>query len=121
MKTILLYSATGLIAGFINGLSGTGGALPLLALFSFMSLKTDSAFATANFAVMVLSALSFLIYLKNGTVDPSFIPEYFSRICIPALLGGAVGSLILSKLSPTLLKKIFFVLVVVGGVGMVFK
>ena len=121
MKTLLLYSATGLIAGFINGLFGTGGALPLLALFSFMSFKTDSALATANFAVMVLSALSFVLYLKNGTVDPSFIPQYFSKICLPALLGGAIGSLVLSKISPSLLKKIFFILIAIGGVGTVFR
>lgn len=111
----------GLAAGFINGLFGTGGALPLLALFSFMAFKTDSAFATANLAVMILSAVSFFLYLKNGAIDPSFIPQYFSGICLPALLGGAAGSLLLAKLSPALLKKIFFVLIAIGGVGTVFR
>lgn len=121
IKTLLLCSAVGLLAGFINGLFGTGGALPLLALFSFMEFKTDSAFATANLAVMILSAVSFFLYLKNGAIDPSFIPQYFSKICLPALLGGAAGSLLLAKLSPALLKKIFFVLIAIGGVGTVFR
>ena len=121
IRSLLLCSAVGLIAGFINGLFGTGGALPLLALFSFMSLRTDSAFATANLSVMILSAVSFFLYLKNGSIDPSFIPQYFSEICLPALLGGAAGSLLLSKVSPALLKRIFLVLITIGGVGMVFR
>jgi uncharacterized membrane protein YfcA len=121
MKTLLLYSFTGLVAGFINGLFGTGGALPLLALFAFLSFDTDKAFATANLVVMILSAVSFFLYLANKTVEISFLPHYFSDVFLPALLGGAVGSLMLSKLSPTLLKKIFFVITVIGGVGTVFR
>ncbi len=121
MKHILLFSATGLVAGFINGLFGTGGAIPLLALFAFLALDTDKAFATANLAIMILSAVSFAFYLKNGTVDTAFLPEYFSKIFLPALAGGAVGSLLLSKVSPNLLKKIFFVITIIGGVGTVFK
>ena len=121
MKTIILYIITGLVAGFINGLFGTGGAIPLLALFSFMTLPADKAFATANISVMLLSAFSFVLYLKNGTLDISFLPEYFGRIFLPALAGGAVGSLCLSKISPDLLKKIFFIITIVGGVGTVFK
>ncbi len=121
MKYILLTSVTGLVAGFINGLLGTGGAIPLLALFTFLALDTDKAFATANLTVMILSAVSFVFYLKNGTVDASFLPQYFSKILLPALAGGAVGSLLLSKISPNLLKKIFFVITVIGGIGTVFK
>lgn len=121
MKALLFYLLTGLLAGFINGLFGTGGAIPLLALFAFLSFDTDKAFATANLAVMVLSAVSFLLYLHSKTLAPSFLPQYFYRIFLPALSGGAVGSLLLSRLSPTLLKKIFFVIVIIGGVGTVFK
>ena len=121
MKTVLLYSAIGLLAGFINGFFGTGGAIPLLALFTFLTFDTDRAFATANLAVMVLSAVSFFLYLRNKTVDVSFLPHYFSHIFLQALSGGAVGSLLLSKMSPNLLKKIFFVITVIGGVGTVLK
>lgn len=121
MKTIVLYIITGFGAGLINGLFGTGGALPLLALFAFLSLDTDKAFATANLTVMLLSAVSFIIYLKNGTVDSGFLPDFFKSAFLPALAGGAIGSLFLSKISPDLLKKMFCVLTVVGGLGRIFK
>lgn len=112
---------TGLFAGFVNGLFGTGGALPILALFAFLTFDTDKAFATANLAVMVLSLVSFVLYLKNGTLEAAFLDGYFKRIFLPALVGGAVGSLLLSKVSSDLLKKIFFIITVIGGVGTVFK
>lgn len=121
MKTVFLYVATGLFAGFVNGLFGTGGAIPLLALFTFLSFAADKSFATANLAVMVLSAVSFILYIKNGTLDSAFVPHYFSEIFIPALTGGAAGSLLLSKISPNMLKKLFFILVAIGGIGTVFK
>lgn len=119
MKTLLLYTFTGLAAGFINGLFGTGGALPLLALFTLLSYDTDKAFATANLGVMVLSAVSLGMYLKNGTLDTAFLPHFFSSLFFPALAGGTVGSLLLSRVSPTLLKRIFFLVIAVGGIGKV--
>lgn len=121
MRTVLLFSSVGLLAGFINGLFGTGGAIPLLALFTFLAFDTDKAFATANLTVMLLSAVSFFLYLRNGTVDTEFLPEFFKRAFIPALAGGAIGSIFLSKISPDLLKKMFCVITVIGGVGRIFK
>ena len=121
MKTIILFLITGLGAGFINGLFGTGGALPLLALFAFLALKSEKVFATTSFAVLLLSAVSLILYLKNGTISPASLKDHLGDMIIPAALGGAVGSLLLAKIAPGLLKKIFFAIVVIGGVGMVFR
>ena len=121
MKTIILFLITGLSAGFINGLFGTGGALPLLALFAYLALKSEKVFATTSFAVLLLSAVSLVLYLKNGTLTLDSFKEHLGDTVVPAVLGGAVGSLLLAKIAPKLLKKIFFAIVVIGGVGMVFR
>lgn len=121
MKYVILFSLTGFTSGFINGFFGTGGAIPLLALFAFLVFDTDKAFATANLTVMLLSAVSFIFYIRHGILEREYIPSYFSAVFIPALAGGALGSLILSRVSPNLLKKIFFLLIVAGGVGTVMK
>ena len=76
MKTLFLYVSVGFCAGFINGLFGTGGAIPLLAIFTYLSLDTDKAFATANISVMLLSLVSFVLYLRNGTVTGDFLPTF---------------------------------------------
>lgn len=121
MKKLLMFALTGAVAGFVNGLFGTGGALPLLALFSYLSLSTDKAFATANITAMTLSVISFAVYMKNGALPEGFLPDFVSGGFLPALLGGAAGSLLLSKISPNLLKKIFCIITVIGGVGVVLK
>ena len=121
MKTIFLFLITGLFAGFINGLFGTGGALPLIALFTFLALKSEKVFATTSFAVLLLSVVSLVLYLKNGTISPASLGEHFGDMIVPTVIGGAVGSLLLARIAPKLLKKIFFAIVVIGGVGMVFR
>ena len=121
MKTIFLLLITGLLAGFINGLFGTGGALPLLALFAYLALKSEKVFATASFAVLLLSAVSLVLYLKNGTLTLDSFKSHLGDTVVPAVLGGAVGSLLLAKIAPKLLKKVFFALVIIGGAGMMFK
>ncbi len=121
MKKVILFCAVGFLSGFINGFFGTGGAIPLLFLFAYLALPTDRAFATTGFCTMALSAVSFAFYMKNGVVKDSFIPQYFTSVMLPALVGGALGATLLSRLKSDILKKIFFAVTVVGGVGVIFK
>ena len=121
MKTILLFIITGFSAGFINGLFGTGGALPILALFSYYSMTAERSLATANLTVMLFSLVSFFFYLKNGTLPQDFFSDYLKGGFLPALLGGALGSLLLSRFSTGFLKKLFCLITMVGGVGMMFR
>ena len=121
MKYVILFLLTGFTAGFINGFFGTGGAIPLLALFTFLTFDTDKAFATANLTVMLLSAVSLVLYVRQGTLEAEFLPKYFSAVALPALAGGVAGSLLLSKISPLLLKKLFCLIIVAGGIGTVLK
>ena len=121
MKTLYLYLATGFFAGFINGLAGTGGGVLLVFLLSYLCFPADKTFATTNMTVLILSFISLFLYLKNGTLSPELLPRFFGTAFIPAVLGGAVGSLLLSKIKGSFLKKLFAVLVIVGGVGRIFS
>ena len=121
MKTVALFAITGFVSGFINGLFGTGGAIPILVFFTYLAFDTDRALATVNMAVMAVSLASFIFYLKNGTVTLDFLPDFMKKAFLPALLGGATGSLLLSRFSPDFLKKLFCLVTIVGGIGVTLK
>ncbi len=120
MKRLLLYLSVGFFAGFINGLAGTGGGVLLVFLLTRLAFPADKTFATTNMTVLILSFVSLFLYLKNGTLTPDLLPRFFKTAFLPAVLGGAAGSLILSKVKGSFLKKLFAVLVIVGGVGRIF-
>ncbi len=121
MKTLFVYISAGLFAGFVNGLFGTGGGIVIVALFTAYALPPEKVFASSNLTIMLLSLVSLFFYLKNGTLTVGLMPYFFKYSFIPALLGGAVGSLLLSKVKGSFLQKLFSLLVIVGGVGRIFK
>lgn len=120
MKTLYLFLITGFFAGFINGLAGTGGGVLLVFLLSYLSTPADKTFATTNMTILIFSLLSLFLYVKNGTLTSELLPHFFSTAFLPAVAGGAVGSILLSKIKGSFLKKLFAVLVIVGGVGRIF-
>lgn len=121
MKTLIIYLSAGLLAGFVNGLFGTGGGIVIVALFTAYALPPEKIFASSNFTVMLLSLVSLFFYLKNGTLASGLMPYFFKHSFAPALLGGAVGSILLSKVRGSFLQKLFSLLVIIGGVGRIFK
>ncbi|MBE6701508.1 MAG: hypothetical protein E7582_06460 [Ruminococcaceae bacterium] len=121
MKTLFLYSVVGVFSGFINGLFGTGGAIPILILFTYLAYDTKKAFATANFTVVLLSLVTFFFYLKRGVITGDITVDFFKKAFIPALVGGGIGGVFLSEISPAFLKKLFCVITIIGGVGVIFK
>ncbi len=111
-----MLAFSGLIAGFVNGFFGTGGGIVIF--FSLMLLGSDvrRALASANFGILVLSIVSFFVYLKLGTVDAGDGEKLLRTCLLPALTGGALGAWLSGNISPKILKKIFSALVIVCGV-----
>ncbi len=121
MKTITTIIITGVIAGFINGLFGTGGGIVIILCFTLLKTPSEKTFATSNLTVLLLSLVSLFLYVRNGMLTGEVAVYFFENAFVPAVLGGAVGSLLLSKISPKILNKLFSFLVMVGGIGRMFK
>lgn len=114
-KIILLIA--GGAAGFINGfLGGGGGVLVLALLLAVMKLHQKNAQATALLVILPLTVVSAAVYIFQGNVE--WVPTLWTTLGVVA--GGIVGALLLSKLKGNTAKIIFAVILVAGGIKMLF-
>lgn len=109
----------GLLCGFLNALLGAGGGIPLVfgmqRIFRNNTANGRSFFTTTLAVMLPLSLFSYLQYQKSGHVPPT--PPL--SLLLPAVLGGAVGALLLSRLQVKLLQRIFATVVLFSGILMV--
>ena len=90
-----LLGLLGAFAGVLNGFLGTGGGMVLAVGLRAASPGEDAEnMATATASIMFLSVLSTILYLIGGRIGGADILP----VILPALLGGALGSLMLGKL-----------------------
>ena len=115
----VILALSGVLAGFVNGFFGTGGGLIIFSTLTFIGCDTRRSLATANFGILILSVLSFFLYLKTGALDRESTIGFLKTDALLAVIGGGVGAWLSGKLSPSLLKRIFSILVIVCGVKMV--
>ena len=111
----------GLAAGMINGLLGTGGGIILVLGLSRICRGTlpDRRDVCANALVvtLTLTLLSTALYIKGGNAPPADL----SRFVLPGAVGGLVGGLLLGKITPGALGKLFAVLLIVSGIFMLIR
>ena len=111
----------GVAAGVINGLLGTGGGIILVFAISSLcrAALPDRRDVCANALVvtLVLTLLSTVLYIRGGNAPPADL----SRFVLPGALGGLAGGLLLGKITPTALGKLFAILLVVSGIFMLFR
>lgn len=116
-----LLALFGLLAGTVNGLLGAGGGIIIVfalnKILGDRALDKNGAFATALCIMLPISVLSVLIYSSRGHVSM----DGFGVFIIPALLGGAVGGLLLGKLKTAFLKKLFAGLIIVSGILLIVR
>ena len=94
---------SGIFAGILNGLFGSGGGTVAVPLFKKGGLSQKEAQATALLMMFILSSVSAGIYLFEGRFSFSDAAEY-----IPGgILGGVAASVCFKKIKPALLRKIF--------------
>ncbi len=114
-KTALIAGA--LAAGFINGfLGGGGGVLIVALLLAVLCLDQKNAQATALVIILPLTVVSAVVYFINGSVK--WMPTLWATIGVVA--GGIVGALLLGKLRNNTVKIIFAVIMIAGGIKMLF-
>ena len=103
----------GTAAGLINGLFGGGGGMLLLPLLrDGCGLEEKRAFATCVAVIVPVSAVSAALYLWRGAVDlPSAWPYLLG-----GLLGGLAAGRTLDRVPVGVLRKLFALLLIWGGV-----
>ncbi len=111
--------ALGLLAGFLNGLLGAAGGiavvLGLRALYRNKPVDGHSFYATAIAVMLPLSILSAWRYARVGHL-PEVSPW---GLVLPAVLGGVLGALLLRRIEPQILKRIFAAVVLISGIILV--
>lgn len=110
----------GLGAGFINGLLGAGGGVVLVfVLAAALGREADprDVYATALAVTLPVTLLSVWRYGAAGSLDVTG----FTRLLLPAVVGGAAGGWLLDRIDTRLTKKIFAGLVIFSGLSMLFR
>lgn len=113
MKHRTQYLITGALAGVANGLFGSGGGLFLVPLFTkWTGMEQKRAFATSVAVIFLLSPVSLLVFwLRGGTAWGTVWPYL-----VGGALGGIVSGVLFQKASVTLLRRLFGILLLYGGV-----
>jgi len=106
---------SGLLAGFINGLLGSGGGV-LVVLYLTIIAKIDQkkAQATAIAVILPLAILSSIIYSRDGYVQWPLL----WKVSLGGIAGAILGAFLLNKIKGKLLKKLFGVFLVIAGLRM---
>ncbi len=111
----------GALAGVANGLLGAGGGIIVVAALSRVMGDSfgdkNDIFATALCVMLPLSLLSCSIYLTRGHVALTGL----GTIIPPAVVGGAVGGLLLGRLKAAFVKKMFSALVILSGILLIVR
>lgn len=123
LPNLVFLALAGALAGFINGLLGTGGGIILVLLLARVSDKRQHGFirfplqrpdiyANALAVMLPISVFSTTRYVAAGVLDVAA----FSPLLLPSVAGGIVGGILLDRLSPSRLKTLFAVLLLVSGI-----
>jgi len=105
-------------AGVISGVLGIGaGVVKVIAHEVAMKVPTKVSTATSNFMIGVTAAAGAGVYLRRGLVLPYMVVP----VAVFVLIGAFAGTLIMEKLSNSLLRKIFALILAVVGIQMLLR
>ncbi len=115
-KIFGLNSLFGGLIGLINGFFGAGGGLLTVPLLIKNNMERKIAHANAVAVILPITVVSACLYLLKGDVTLSD-----SFIFIPGgILGAILGTFIIKKISPTMIRKIFGVFMIWAGWRLIF-
>ena len=115
---VVLLIALGLLVGFVNGFLGAGGGMLLVpCIIPILKMETKIAHATAILIILPISLVSGVIYALKG----AFNFDIFLPCLIGTVVGGVLGTFILSKLKSDIITAIFSVVMIAAGVIMIVK
>ena len=105
----------GTLIGAVNGFFGAGGGLACVPLLMKMGFPRKDAHANAVAVIFPITLVSAINYLLRG-----YVTVEQSLIYLPSgILGALVGTYIMKKISPHLIKKIFALFMIWAGWRMI--
>lgn len=114
-KKFFLFLLGGLI-GLINGFfGGGGGVVGVPVLEKFLNVDNKTSHATCLAVILPLSIISAGIYVFSSYIETST----FLYVGSGVLLGGIIGALLLKILPAKVVRVIFAVLLLAGGVRLI--
>lgn len=113
----LIAPVGGFLIGIANSLFGAGGGIIAVPVLGKCGLSKKESHANAVGVILPVSILSAVIYLYEGKVTLSDASPYI----IAGLAGSVLGTLILKKISPALLKRIFGIFIIYAGIRLLTK
>ena len=111
MKNRAFYIRMGFFCGILNGLFGAGGGMVAAPMLK-TKLKAHKAHATSIAIILPLSAFSALLYYLNGDFSFQAALPYLPL----GLCGALIGTKLLRKIRPKLLRRLFGVLILLSAV-----
>lgn len=113
VKINLFFAIGGLLVGFLSGFFGGGGGMLVVPLLTYIGkLTQQESHATAIAVILPLTVVSSIVYILKGSYELAVgLP-----VGIGFVIGGVIGSLLLKKLKGKALCVIFSIVMVVGGV-----
>jgi len=107
----------GIAVGFANGLLGAGGGMLVIPILKKLGLSQKEAHSNAIAIILPITFLSAALYLIKD-----YVAFKDALIYMPTgLIGALLGTYILHKISPIVLKKLFAFLMIYAGIRLLLK
>ena len=119
ISTFIVLIIIGLLAGILSGLVGVGGGIIMIPLLIILlGLTQHQAQGTALFAMLPpIGILAAMNYFKQGFVKW----EYAVVIALTLVIGGYFGSKLSLSLPPQTVRRVFGVVMLIGGFKLIFS
>ena len=112
------FAISGAAAGMINGFFGAGGGMILVPLLiHFCKLDDKQAFSTAVSIILPICLVSIAVYWLHGTFPITEALPYL----IGGLAGGVASGLLFQKVSANLLHKGLGLVILWGGIRLLWR
>lgn len=116
-KKSLFTAASGLAIGAVNGLLGAGGGMLAVPFLKKLGFEQKQAHANAIAVILPITVLSAALYIYKGYVGISDALIYMPT----GIIGSVIGTVLLKKISPLWLKRIFGGFMVYAGVRLLLR
>ncbi len=109
-----LFSLWGACAGLLSGLLGAGGGMVAVPILK-TKMSEKEAHATSVAIILPICAVSAIFYLQQGAVSIYDALPYL----LWGLIGSAIGVVLMKKLSGSVLRKIFALMMLWAGIRLI--